>query len=109
MELEASHDAMRKRAQLWADERQHLTQTCPFRASHPKVSGEASTQPDLLGASATEIRLRDTLAKKDKLVMALRDAIKQLGVPHGLFIIRSDGVLVLCTSFSSCRIKVDSK
>lgn len=32
-----------------------------------------------IGASATEAKLRDALSKKEKLILALRDAVKQLG------------------------------
>lgn len=49
-------------------------------SADPQVIGAGATQPHTFAGSGAERRLRETLAKKDKLVMALRDAIKQIGV-----------------------------
>lgn len=68
---------MGKRQQLWAAEREGLMQTT---TPDPHVIGSGAAQAHKSSGSGTERRLRETLAKKDKLVMALRDAIKQLGV-----------------------------
>eukprot|EP00892_Ulva_mutabilis_P008410 jgi/Ulvmu1/5941/UM026_0063.1 len=73
-DLESSREDLKRKELLWEDERKVHTGNDWVRSKTeptPYHSHASGTRP-------AELKLREALTKKDKLIMALRDAIKQL-------------------------------
>lgn len=79
MELENSRETLKQKEHLWEYERNNVHCTVQ---QDPAVDSRMKTQGKLTplhGVTSTEVKLRDTLGKKEQLVLALRDVIKKLG------------------------------